>query len=196
MFRDVHHIYFQLSSLYFTSQRTTSRSNKVAVFPNVLFLPFYFIYLCIFIVMWQSILKYSSLFVVLQDGKVDQKWKWPLGRLQTTVTVQVCLSFHFIWQQKNSPRNVSLKRLEDACIHRLSVYAHASSLLSQASDVILLESSVLTHHANTVNLRKKEKKAVSLNLRFWFPKKVYTCGWHPKQPVSFETLLYVAFLVI
>lgn len=25
----------------------------------------------------------------VQDGKVEQKWKWPLGRLQTTVTVQV-----------------------------------------------------------------------------------------------------------
>ena len=79
--------------------------------------------------------KCSSLFVVLQDGKVDQKWKWPLGRLQTTVTVQVCLSFHYIWQQKNSQRNVT-QRLEDACIHRRSMQAHASSLVSRVSDVI------------------------------------------------------------
>ena len=82
--------------------------------------------------------KCSSLFVVLQDGKVDQKWKWPLGRLQTTVTVQVCLPFHYIWQQKNSQRNVT-QRLEDACIHRRSMQAHASSLVSRASDVIFLE---------------------------------------------------------
>ncbi|XP_067023611.1 uncharacterized protein [Acropora muricata] len=27
--------------------------------------------------------------IMEDDGKVDQKWKWPLGRLQTTVTVQL-----------------------------------------------------------------------------------------------------------
>ena len=67
--------------------------------------------------------KCSSLFVVLQDGKVDQKWKWPLGRLQTTVTVQVCLSFHFIWQQKKFTKeyNSTIGRR----LHSPTVYASA-----------------------------------------------------------------------
>ena len=31
-----------------------------------------------------------------QDGRVEQKWKWPLGRLQTTVSVQVHTSTQLI----------------------------------------------------------------------------------------------------
>jgi len=41
----------------------------------------------------------SSVYVLLniylssvQDGKVEQKWKWPLGRIQTTVAVQVSIA--------------------------------------------------------------------------------------------------------
>ena len=37
---------------------------------------------------FKSFIIVNVLFFV-QDGKVEQKWKWPLGRLQTTVTVQV-----------------------------------------------------------------------------------------------------------
>ena len=63
------------------------------------------------------------------------------------------LSFYLA--KKKLTRNIT-QRSEDACIHRQCMQAHASSLVSRASDVIFLESSVFTHHTSAVNLRKQK----------------------------------------